>query len=94
MTISYSTDYFIGGPFGGGGYTTATVSGVSPLSLPNAIADGLQSVKLYGGTVQRNLPEGYTQVEYLQSSGTQYIDLGYKGKANTKVEVKFKYYQT
>lgn len=40
------------------------------------------------------LPAGYTRLGYIESTGRQYIDLGYKGNGNTKVEVKFKYYQT
>ena len=39
----------------------------------------------------QNLPYGYTQVEYLQSSGTQYLDLGIKGNGTTKVEIKYRY---
>lgn len=38
-----------------------------------------------------NLPAGYTQVEYLQSSGTQYLDLGIKGNGTTKAEIKYRY---
>ena len=34
------------------------------------------------------LPEGYTQVEYIQSSGTQYIDTGFKPNNNTRVLFK------
>lgn len=41
---------------------------------------------------QSGLPLGYTLLDYARSSGTQYIDLGYKGNGNTKVEVKFKYH--
>ena len=33
----------------------------------------------------------YTQIEYLQSSGTQYINLGIKPQANELVEIKFQY---
>lgn len=33
----------------------------------------------------------YTQVEYLQSSGTQYINLGIKPKSNELIEIKFQY---
>ena len=33
------------------------------------------------------LPEGYTQVEYLQSSGTQYIDTGFKPNQNTAIMI-------
>lgn len=35
--------------------------------------------------LKRDLPSGYTQVEYIQSSGTQYIDTGFKANHNTKV---------
>ena len=69
------------------------LSGNTALTLVNAKADGLNYLKLFGGTellpetyldtvtldgacVQRNLPDGYTQVEYIESSGTQYIDTG------------------
>lgn len=33
------------------------------------------------------LPEGYTQVEYIESDGTQYIDTGYKPDNNTVLEL-------
>ena len=36
----------------------------------------LDTVTLSGGCEQRNLPAEYTQVEYLESDGTQYIDTG------------------
>lgn len=75
-------------------YSDIVLSGVGSLTLANAKANSLNYLKLYGGCEQRNLPEGYTEYDYLRSSGTQYIDLGYKGKANTKVEIKFRYYQT
>ena len=35
------------------------------------------------------LPNGYAEVQYIQSSGTQYIDMGFKATENTKIEVKF-----
>ena len=31
------------------------------------------------------LPEGYTELEYIESSGTQYIDTGFKPNNNTKI---------
>lgn len=34
------------------------------------------------------LPSGYTQLEYLQSTGTQYIDTGFKPNQNTRVVCK------
>lgn len=35
------------------------------------------------------LPNGYTELEYIQSTGTQYIDMGFKATENTKIEAKF-----
>ena len=32
-------------------------------------------------------PEGYKEVEYIESTGTQYIDTGYVPKTNTKLEL-------
>ena len=52
------------------------LSGNGSLSLTAALANGLNYLKLFGGTEQRNLPSWYTQVEYLESDGTQYIDTG------------------
>lgn len=39
-----------------------------------------------------NLPDGYAQVSYLESTGTQYIDIGLKVSNNTKVELVGKQY--
>ena len=35
-----------------------------------------------------DLPSGYTQVEYIQSSGTQYINTGYTPNNNTRIVCK------
>lgn len=35
------------------------------------------------------LPTGYQEVEYIQSSGTQYIDTGFKPNSNTRVVMDF-----
>lgn len=55
--------------------------------------DGKKIKKAYIGItnpiVNRNLPEDYTQVEYIQSSGTQYIDTGFKPNQNTKLIIDF-----
>lgn len=69
-------DYYLGSavPSGGADYVDVILSGVSPLTLEKAIS--LNYLKLFGGTEQRNIPSEYTQVEYLQSSGTQYINTG------------------
>ena len=78
-------------------YREVILSGVSPLALVNAKADGLNYLKLFGDTeqlpetyidsvtadgkcIQRNLPEGYTQVNGVTnvsvSSVRGYIDTG------------------
>ena len=36
-----------------------------------------------------SLPSGYTQLEYIQSSGTQYVDTGVVATANTAIHFKF-----
>ena len=61
----------------------------SPLSLPDAIANSLEYLKAFGGTEQRNLPSGYTQVEYIESTGTQYIDTGVVPKTTLSVKIKY-----
>jgi hypothetical protein len=33
----------------------------------------------------RYLPEGYTQLDYIESTGTQYIDTGFKPNQDTKI---------
>lgn len=65
------------------------LSGNTALTLTNALANGLNYVKLFGGTEQRNLPTGYTQVEFLQSSGTQYIDTGIVPKTTLSAKIKY-----
>ena len=40
------------------------------------------------------LPSGYTELEYIQSSGTQYIDTGFKPNQDTRVVAKFDMIQT
>ncbi len=35
-----------------------------------------------------NVPSGYTQLEYIQSTGTQYIDTGYTPNQNTEIVAK------
>ena len=50
----------------------------------------LETVKnLEVGGVSK-LPEGYTQLEYIESTGTQYIDTGYKAASeNYRIKCKF-----
>ena len=70
-------------------YVELITRGTSPLSLPSAVANSLQYVKAFGGTEQRNLPDGYTQLEYIESTGTQYIDTGvYASSDNLEIYLK------
>lgn len=39
--------------------------------------------------VKKPLPNGYTQIEYIQSSGTQYFNTGFKPNNNTRVVMDF-----
>lgn len=43
------------------------------------------------GVSASRLPSAYQEVEYIQSSGTQYIDTTHQHTANSKVEIKFNY---
>ena len=40
------------------------------------------------------LPDGYTRLEFIQSSGTQYINTGFSPNQNTRVLCKFQYTST
>lgn len=81
-------------------YIDVLLSGVSPLVLTNALELNylklfggteqlpetyIDTVTLSGGCEQRKLPNEYTQVEYLESSGTQYIDTGIVLKSKATV---------
>lgn len=41
--------------------------------------------------VSHGLPDGYTELEYIESSGTQYIDTGYTPTSNTIWETDFQF---
>ena len=64
----------------------AIIEGILPLTLTNSTGDDLIDYKIYGNTEQ--LPQGYTRVEYIESTGTQYIDTGITGNLNTEVIIK------
>lgn len=46
--------------------------------------------KIYGNSVQLLLPEEYQQVEYIESTGTQYIDTGYVVQEDDELELDYK----
>ena len=68
----------------------ATIEGILPLTLTNSTGDDLVDYKVYGNT-EEVLPRGYTQVEYIQGSGTQYIDIGSKMYNNSEIELCFSF---
>lgn len=50
---------------------------------------GYERVKIERGTKPASrLPEGYTEVQYIQSSGTQYVDTGFKPNQDSRVLIK------
>ena len=89
----YKKGFVLGGSGQTPSWQDIILSGVGSLTLTKAKANGLNYVKLYGACEQRNLPEGYTQVEYIESTGTQYIDSGVNPTA-TKLQVNFKMQRT
>jgi hypothetical protein len=57
--------------------------------LEDSIKDSLSSLNVYGKTIQSKVPEGYTELEYLQSNGTAYIDLDCILDQNDEIEIDF-----
>ena len=57
----------------GGTTKIKTVEGVPPLTLSKSKGKNLKDYKIYGNSYQR-LPQEYQEVEYIESTGTQYID--------------------
>ena len=58
------------------GYTREQ-TGVPPITTTyQAIGKNLKDYKIYGNSIQGKLPDIYQQVEYIESTGTQYIDTG------------------
>lgn len=80
--------------YGSGAHTYSdTVYGVSPLALPNAKANSLSSVKLFGGTQQEYkivVPDGYTQLEYIQSPNANAYSLKLNRQATTSSKTELK----
>lgn len=74
------------------------ITGIPPLSLPNSKGKNLKSYSISGNVDEEIigfsdsdvvLPDGYTLLDYIQSSGTQYINTNYKPNANTEIEIDF-----
>ena len=63
----------------------ATVSGVAPLVLADAISADVVSLIAFGGTEQRNIPKEYTQLGGLVFDGSSYVDTGLTSFSNDGV---------
>lgn len=85
--------YGRGFQLGGGGMPTwqdIILSGYTALSLVNAKADGLNYVKLFGKTEQSNLPNGYTQLKYVQNTaGTTKVNTNVMPEIGDEIEIRF-----
>jgi hypothetical protein len=73
--IFYRRGFNLNGSNGGGGWTDIILKGNTALTLVNAKANGLNYLKLFGGTEQRNLPAGHTQLEYVYMTSGSFIKI-------------------
>lgn len=65
------------------------ISGNGNVTIEDAIKRNLKDYKIYGNTVQSKLPSGYTQVDYIESDGNQYINTGVNADSNLSVKMNF-----
>lgn len=65
-----------------------SISGSGNVVIEDALNKDLKDYRVYGNTVQSKLPSGYTQVDYIESSGTQYIDTGWYPDYSKKIEIE------
>lgn len=65
------------------------ITGQSSYVLENTLYKRFKKFEVGGNTEQNKiiLPEEYQQVEYIESTGAQYIDTGINATQNTKIEV-------
>ena len=62
---------------------------VARLGRVGCLVPGYQRVKIERETKPASrLPEGYTEVQYIQSTGTQYVDTGFKPSQDLRVLIK------
>lgn len=60
---------FVSGPGG----QTVIIRGTDYIVLPDAVANSLSYVKAFGGTEQRNLPDGYIQRQFIYMMDGSYL---------------------
>ena len=73
-----------------------TVSGTNSVDISNSAGLDKALITEYGNTYQASsiLPSGYTQVDYIQSTGSQYIDTGINADKNLRVEINTAFLNT
>ena len=70
------------------GFLREKTSTTLPITF-GGVGKDLKDYKVYGNTIQSKLPSGYTQVDYIESSGTQYIDTGVNADYKLSVLTEF-----
>lgn len=71
----------------GWGESTEEISWYGSITLTEAVEDWLNSLTLYWNCIQSVLPSEYTRLDYIQSTGTQYIDTWITANfANNKIK--------
>lgn len=69
-----------------------SISGNGNVVIEDALNKDLKDYKIYGNTKQQILPDGYTQVDYIQSNRHgEYINTNYYPTSNTKFELDFQF---
>lgn len=71
-------------------YRDIIATGNDIINITKAKANSLNYLKAFGKCEQIRLPVGYTQVEYLESTGTQYINTGVNLSNNSNIEINAK----
>lgn len=75
------------------GLPTGNVTGEN-INLTDSAEMRVNELKISGNSKQGiTLPNGYTPVDYIESTGTQYIDTGVFATENTEYKIKFEYTQ-
>ena len=57
--------------------------------LEFGFSEGFDNILVYGNSVQSRLPEGYTELEYIEGTGAQYIDTNVIANDISKIDISF-----
>ena len=70
-------------------YSGRTWHGILASKVIMPLQEGEESPTQSVPSIQSRLPDGYTELEHIESSGTQYINTGYVPNANTKAVLTY-----